>query len=171
MQMYNLHICFLHILNYKMKLSLYKKDGIEMKRTYKAQLEQSGNWIVADNIIYDRKKGAYYLIPDLFSKNVLNCASRAALVKYKIVPKTLGLSVCKDCYGKTLYTGDTVIVVYYKKNNPTQKLKQECKIIEDDKNQIIYMKAINSNAIFLFHGDAIHIITKIYKQESNQNCK
>lgn len=136
-----------------------------MKKIYNGQLEHNNEWIESDNMIYDSKKGAYYLIPDLFSKGKLNCASRSALHQYKIKPNTLGVNVAQDSYGKRLFLGDKVNIVYYNKNDLTKKRKTTCEIVYDDSYKIVYMKAPNGNT-FLFNGDAYHIITKIQKEDA-----
>lgn len=136
-----------------------------MRITYKGQYEHNGEWVESDNIIFDSKKGAYYLIPELFSKGKLNCASRSALHQYKVKPNTLGVNVAQDSYGKKLFLGDKVNIVYYNKNDLTKKLQATCKLVYDETYKIVYMKSIATNTTFLFNGDAYHIVTKIQKEE------
>lgn len=123
---------------------------------------KTGNWVEADNVLYDKTTGAYYLIDNIFDCGTIDFEKRRSLYKYRIDPKSLGAAIGRDAVGKTIYIGDIVTITYYCQRTvgKQQKLTIRATVKYDVDKKISYMLADNGDA-FLFAGDARHLISKI----------
>lgn len=119
--------------------------------------KKTGEWVIADNILVNKRNKKVYLIKDLFKLEKLNFQ---ALAKYEVLPQSVGESVTQDAQGNMIFCGDDVEIEYYNQSQPRVKYKIEAKVYYEEQAKIFFMRSEN-NKVFMFHGDSQHFISSI----------
>lgn len=133
-----------------------------MNKKFIGKSMKNEQWVIADNLIYDDKTGAHYLIPNLFTNGEINLSKRRTLLKYKVEPYSIGAEIGTDSIGSTLFTGDLVEVSFSYIGDPEKiKIKDVGTVIYDTEKKICYIRS--QNRAFLFAGDSLHIISSIIR--------
>ena len=123
---------------------------------------KNGQWIRANNRIYDEASGSHYLIPDLFTAGEFNFSKHRSIYKYKVHPKSIGVAIGKDDLGNMLYTGDNIKVTFYYIGNATEgKFEKTATVMYDEERKVCCMRA--NRKTLLFSGDPKHFILSVVR--------